>query len=102
LGRFGRNDSTLWFWGLVTRRGAKCCEELGINQQSLKAYHKCQINKVMAIAFTAFAFEDSMDNGVVGEKLKLIRPLGKNVASRIQRKAVRQQDGSIRFNGEAI
>jgi hypothetical protein len=33
-----------WFWGFVTRRGAKCCEELGINQQSFKAFHKCHIN----------------------------------------------------------
>jgi hypothetical protein len=91
-----------WFWGLVTRRGAKCCDELGINQQSFKAYHKCHINKVMAIAFTAFALEDSMDNGGVGEKLKLIRAQGKKVASKTQRKAVRQLDGSIRFNGEII
>ena len=91
-----------WFWGLVTRRGAKCCEELGINQQSFKAYHKCHINKVMAIAFTAFAFEDSIDNGGVGEKLKLIRAQGKKVASKTQKKAVRQDDGSIRFNGDVI
>jgi hypothetical protein len=54
------------------------------------------------IAFTAFAFEDSMDNGGVSEKLKLIRAQGKKVASRIQRKAARQQDGSIRLNGEVI
>jgi hypothetical protein len=36
----------------------------------------------MAIAFTAFAFEDSIDNGGAGEKLKLIRAQGKKVASR--------------------
>jgi hypothetical protein len=86
----------------VTRRGANCCAELDINQQSFKAYHKCHINKVMAIAFTAFAFEDSMDNGGVGEKLKLIRAQGKKVACRTQKKAVRQDDGSIRFNGDTI
>ncbi len=56
------------------------------------------VNGVMPIAFTAVACEDTMDNGGVGEKLKLIRAQGKNVASRIQRKAVRQQDGSIPFD----
>jgi hypothetical protein len=73
-------------------------EHQTINQLSFKAYHKCHINEVMPIAFTAFAFEDPMDNGGVGENLKLIRAQGKKVASRIQRKAVRQQDGSIRFD----
>jgi hypothetical protein len=27
-----------WFWGLVIRRGAKACSDLGIHQQSFKAY----------------------------------------------------------------
>jgi hypothetical protein len=48
---------------LVTRRGAKACKELGIEQQSFQAYHKNHVNKVMAIAFTAFAFVDCIDNG---------------------------------------
>jgi hypothetical protein len=43
-----------------------------------------------------------MDNGGVGVKLKLIRAQGKKVACRIQKKAVRQEDGSIRFNGAVI
>jgi hypothetical protein len=91
-----------WFWGLVTRRGAKCCHKLDINQQYFKAYHKSHINKVMGIAFTAMAFEDSLDNGGRAEKLAFIRAQGKKVASKTQRKSVRQPDGSIRYNGDII
>jgi hypothetical protein len=75
-----------WFWGLVTRRGAKACKELGIEQQSFQAYHKNHINKVMAITFTASAFVDCIDNGGCAEKLALIRAQGKKVAARMQKK----------------
>jgi hypothetical protein len=91
-----------WFWGLVTRRGAKACQELGIDQHFFQAYHKNHINKVMGIAFTAMAFEDSLDNGGSAEKLAFIRAKGKKVASRIQRKAVRQPDGNVKFCGDVI
>jgi hypothetical protein len=40
-----------WFWGLVMRRAAKSCADLGINPQSYKAYHKSHIAKTMGIAF---------------------------------------------------
>jgi hypothetical protein len=90
-----------WFWGLVTRRGAKACKELGIEQQSFQAYHKNHINKVMAIAFTEFAFVDCIDNGGCAEKLALIRAQGKKVlAARMQRKSVKQPNG-LRILGKS-
>jgi hypothetical protein len=52
-----------WFWGLVTRKGARACEELGIDPHTFEAYHKSHINKTMGVAFVAFAFEDSIENG---------------------------------------
>jgi hypothetical protein len=92
-----------WFWGLVTRRGAKACKELGIEEKSFKAYHKNHINKVMAIAFTAFAFVDCIDNGGCAEKLAFIRAQGKKVAARRQRKAVKDKDtGRITYSGDTV
>ena len=44
-------------------------EELGIDPHTFRAYHKYQINKTMVILFTAFAFENSIENG--GEAVKL-------------------------------
>ena len=58
-----------WMWGLVVRRYAKSCSKLGLNKEYFKAYHRNHINKVMMIAFTAFAFEDNIENG--GEVIKL-------------------------------
>jgi hypothetical protein len=28
-----------WFWGLVRRKGARACEELGIDPYTFEAYH---------------------------------------------------------------
>jgi hypothetical protein len=58
-----------WFWGMVCRRDAKACEELGISPVTFAAYHKSHISKVMATAVVGFAFEDSIDNG--GEAINL-------------------------------
>jgi hypothetical protein len=58
-----------WFWGMVCRKGAKACEELGIDAQTMRAYHKSHINKTMGTVITGFAFEDNIENG--GEAMKL-------------------------------
>ena len=91
-----------WFWGLVLRRGAKCCKELGIEEKSFSAYHKNHINKVMAIAFTAFAFEDCIENGGNAKKLAFIRAQRKKVAAKMQKACVFQADGTRKYNGEVI
>ena len=91
-----------WFWGLVTRRGAKACKELGVDKLCFKAYHKCHINKVMGIAFTGHAFTDNIENGGSAEKIAFIRAKGKKLAARNQRAAVRQANGSIRYTGPLV
>ena len=91
-----------WFWGLVTRRGAKCCDELGVGKKSFKAYHKNHINKTMGIAFTAFAFVDSLENGGSAEKLAFVRAQGKKVADRLVREAAKQPDGRVRYCGKVV
>ena len=36
------------------------CEELGIDPNTFRAYHKFHINKMVGIAFTVFTFENSI------------------------------------------
>jgi hypothetical protein len=62
-----------WFWGHVIRKGAWACEELGIDPHTFEAYHKSHINKTMGVAFVAFAFEDSVENGGKAVKLDFLR-----------------------------
>ena len=50
-----------WFCGLVSRKGSEIFEELGIDPHTFRAYHKPLINKTMVIAFTAFAFKNSIE-----------------------------------------
>ena len=48
------------------------CEELGIDPHTFRAYHKSHINKTMGIEFTAFAFDNSIENGAEAVKLEFI------------------------------
>jgi hypothetical protein len=48
------------------------CEVLGIEKLHTYLYHKCHINKVMAVAFTAYAFNSTVKNGGHGVKLGLL------------------------------
>ncbi|CAJ1965501.1 unnamed protein product [Cylindrotheca closterium] len=91
-----------WFWGLVMRRDAKMCEELGIDAVSYKAYHRSHVSKVMGIAVTAFAFKDSIENGGDGLKIGFYRAQTNKVAKKLVRQAVRQDDGSIKRTGAVI
>jgi hypothetical protein len=47
------------------------CKVLCIDKTHTYLYHKCHINKVMAVAFTAFAFDSSVENGGHGVKIGL-------------------------------
>ena len=91
-----------WFWGLVMRRGAKACEELGVDQAAFAAYHRNHINKVMGIAFTAFAFTDSIMNGGEAVKVGFFRAQSYKVAEKMQRVMVRQADGKMRATGPIL
>jgi len=89
-----------WFWGMVMRQAAKMCEELGIDKHAFEAYHKNHINKCMGVAFTAFAFEDNMENGGEAIKLGFFRAQSYKVAEKLVRESVRQADGTMRQCGE--
>ena len=88
-----------WMWGLVMRRLAKKCDELGLGKKFYRAYHRNHINKVMLTAFSGFAFEDSIENGGEVVKLGLFRAQSYKVAEKMVRESVRQPDGSVRQMG---
>ena len=51
------NYDEKWFYRWVIQCYAKMSKVLGINKNHTYHHHKCHINKVMAVAFTAFAFD---------------------------------------------
>jgi hypothetical protein len=92
-----------WFWGLVLRRGAKACAELGIEPHTFQAYHKSHINKTMGVAFVAFAFEDNFENGGEAMKLAFFRAQSNKVADREQRQATHHPPPiGIKYDGPVI
>jgi hypothetical protein len=95
-------DEKWLFWGLIVRHDAKSCEELGIDPVTFAAYHKSHISKVMATAVTAFAFEDSIENGGDAIKLGLYRAQTHKIARKLQKQSVRQLDGSFKQTGPVI
>jgi hypothetical protein len=91
-----------WFWGLVMRRDAKMCEELGIDPVAYAAYHRSHISKVMAVAVTGFPFEDTIENGGDGLKIGFYRAQTHRVARKQVKQRERQPDGSMRETGPIL
>ena len=90
-----------WFWGLVLRKNAKSFWDLDPN--TIKAYHKSHISKVMGICTLGFAFVDNVENGGTGIKIDLSRCQSNKVAGRKQRAARRDQEtGRIVYDGEIL
>jgi hypothetical protein len=89
------NYDEKWFYGWVSRCNAKMCEVLGIEKTHTYLYHKCHINKVMAVAFTACAFDLNVENGGHGIKLGLYRVQAARVAHRDVRQSRRDENGNL-------
>ena len=96
------NYDEKWFYGWVSRCNAKMCEALGIEKSHTYLYHKCHINKVMAVAFTAFAFDSSVENGGHGVKIGLYRVQAARVAQRDVRESRIDENGSRRYDGSIV
>jgi hypothetical protein len=96
------NYDEQWFYGWVSRCNAKMCEVLGIEKTHTYLYHKCHINKVMAVAFTAFAFDCSVENGGHGLKIGLYRVQAARVSQRDVRESRLDENGSRRYDGEIV
>jgi hypothetical protein len=84
------------------RCAAKSCPELGIDPHTWAAYHKSHINKTMAVAFTAFAFINNIENGGTALKLGLFRAQSHKIAKKMVRKSIRQPDRRLRQNGDIV
>ena len=80
----------------------KAIGKLGIGRHSFSAYHRNHTNTTMAVAFTAFAFEDSIDNGGIAHKLGFYRAQSNKVAEKMVRASERQADGRITRSGEIL
>lgn len=91
-----------WFFGWVNRCNAKMCEVLGLERTHTYIYHKNHIEKVMAVAFTAFAFNGNVENGGDGIKLGLYRVQAARIAKKTVRKGRRDEHGRMRYDGAIV
>ena len=96
------NYDDKWFFGWICHVNAKKCELLGLDKTHTYLYHKGNIDKVMAVALTGFAFDGNMENGVVGVKLGIYRVQGAQLAKKTVRKIRRDGEGKIKYNGEIM
>ena len=58
-----------WLYAWMSQTNVRMCELLEIEKANIYIYHKNHIEKVMAIAFTAYAFDSNVENG--GDKVKI-------------------------------
>jgi hypothetical protein len=56
----------------------------------------------MAVAFTAFTFDQSAENGGEGVKLGFYRVQGARVAKKNVKKSRRDKNGNIKYDGEIV
>jgi len=96
------NYDEKWFFGWVCRVNAKKCELLGLEKSHTYLYHKGHIDKVMAVAFTAYAFDQNMENGGKGLKLGLYRVQAARIAKKTVRESRRDEEGRIRYDGNIV
>lgn len=76
---------------------------MGVLQKALFAYHKNHINKVMAIAVVAFAFDGTPDNGGTAIKLAFTRAQASKIANKLQRAySGMTADGRRQFQGPVV
>lgn len=78
------------------------CEEVGLERKYHQAYHKSHINKVMALAVVAYAFDGEIENGGDALKLGLFRVQAAKIAMRMQRQGTWDVNNVLRYNGEVI
>ena len=78
-----------WWYGHVNRANCKLLELLGLEKTHTYVYHKNHVDKVMVVAFTAYAFENHVENGGDGVKLGFFRCEGARVAKMTVRESRR-------------
>jgi len=78
-----------WFWGMLFRKTAKTFDDLP--KSVVRAYHKNHISKTMGIAFVAFAFDDTIENGGTAVKVRFERAQSNKIA----RRKTRNKEGKV-------
>jgi hypothetical protein len=96
------NYDEKWFYGWVSRCNAKMCEILGLEKTHTYLYHEYHINKVMAVAFTTYAFDSNVENGGNGVTLGLYCVQAARVAQSDVRESRRDESGNLRYDGDII
>lgn len=91
-----------WFYGMVMRANTKMCKTLGIEKHEWYAFHKCHIDKVMVIAFTAFAYQGTITNGGQALKLGLFWCQAARIAKKIIRESTRDEEGKLHYDGQML
>ncbi|KAL3910874.1 MAG: hypothetical protein SGARI_001917 [Bacillariaceae sp.] len=91
-----------WFYGMVARCNAKMSMLLGVEKQYTHVFHKSHINKVMAVAFTGYAFDGNYEDGGHGLKLGLFRCNGARVAKKQVRQSRRDENDDLKYDGEIV
>jgi hypothetical protein len=87
-----------WFYSWISRQAANTCELLGLEKSHTYHYDKCHIDKVMAVAFTAFAFDSNrIEDGGKGVKLGLYRVQESRAAKKLVKKNRRDEEWTIRW-----
>ena len=96
------NYDEKWFYGFVARTSAKMCEQLGLEKQAHYLYHKNHIDKVMCMAITGFAFEETPENGGVGIKIGFHRCEAAWIAKKRQQESRKDEEDRTRYDGRVI
>ena len=78
------------------------CKVLGIEKTHTYLYHKCHINKVMAVAFTAYAFDSTVENGGHGVKIGLYHVQAACAAQWDVQESRRDENGNLRYDGDIV
>ena len=99
VGRLARLDHDVFH---PKRPRAACRQALGLEKNLHFLYHKCHVDKVMAVAVTGFAFDKSVENGGEGVKIGFFRVQGARIAKRQQKASRRDEDGILHYDGPVL
>ena len=91
-----------WFYGWTPRTNHKVAEAIGLEKQYSFLRHRNHVNKVMAVAFTGYAFEGSPENGGNGVKLGFYRCNAARIAKRDVRASRRDENDNLKYDGEVV
>ena len=91
-----------WFYVWVYCATTKKRELFVLDKTHTYLYHKCHIDKVMCVVFTAYGYESSAENGGEGVKLGFYLVQGAIVAKKQVKESRRDDNGSISFDEDII